>query len=100
MPPNPFIELARSPVATLAWLGYLLAMTGVVILAVPWAVRKTAWLVARYRIDRTSDTWWSFGEGNRGYIPPAGWLLNAAAVVFVLAVAAWAMGSLVWLVGG
>lgn len=97
---NPFIELARNPVATLAWLGYLLLMLGIVVLAVPWSVRKTAWLIARYQQNRRSDSWWSFTDRPNGYIPPAGWLAWAFSVCLVLAVSAWALGSVVWLLGG
>lgn len=97
---NPFIELARDPVATLAWLGYLLLMLGIVVLALPWALRKSVWLLARYRKNRASDSWWAFGDRRDGYIPPAGWLAQAFTVCLVLAVAAWALGSVVWLVGG
>jgi hypothetical protein len=96
---NPFIELARNPVTALAWLGYALFMCGIVILAVPWSIRKTAWLIARYQQNRAGDRWWSFGTGNAGYIPPAGWLAWAFAVCGVLAVSAWAVGTLIWLVG-
>jgi hypothetical protein len=99
MPPNPFVALAEDPVGTLAWLGYTLLMLGIVILALPWSVRKSAWLYARYRQNRAGDRWWSFGDSNVGYIPPAGWLSQAFFVLFVLAVTAWALGALAWLVG-
>ena len=93
---NPFVELARDPVASLAWLGYLLLMIGVVVLAVPWSVRKVAWLVARYYQNRASDSWWSFGDRRHGYIPPAGWLAHAFSVCLVVALSAWALGTVVW----
>jgi hypothetical protein len=96
---NPFVELARDPVGTLAWLGYFLFMLGVVVLAVPWAIRKTAWLYARYETNATSDDWWSFGNRRKGYIPPAGWLGQAFLVCVVLAGSAWALGTVVWLLG-
>lgn len=99
MPVNPFVELARDPVGALAWLGYLLFMCGILVLAIPWAVRKTAWLYARYLQNRASSDWWAFGETRTGYIPPAGWLAWAFGVCLVLAVSAWALGSVVWLVG-
>lgn len=39
------------------------------------------------------------GDSTAGYIPPAGWLAWAFGVCVVLAIAAWALGTLVWLVG-
>jgi hypothetical protein len=96
---NPFIEFARDPVGVLAWLGYALFLVTVVVIALPWSVRKSAWLIARYQQNRASDSWWSFGDRNAGYIPPQGWLLHAASVCLVLAVSAWAVGALIWLVG-
>lgn len=96
---NPFVELARDPVGALAWLGYLLLMLGIVLAAVPWAIRKTAWLIARWQTNKHTDRWWSFSESGAGYIPPAAWLAWAFGVCLVLAVAAWALGTLVWLVG-
>ena len=97
---NPFVELARDPVGSLAWLGYTLLMAAIVIAAVPWAVRKAAWLIARWRTNRASDTWWAFGTRRDGYLPPASWLAWAFGVLFVLAIATWALGTLVWLIGG
>lgn len=100
MPFNPFIELFRRPIFVLSWLGYLLVMVGIVVLLVPWSVRKAAKLVNAYLRDRMSDDWWSFGDTRKGYIPPTDWLLSAFWVVFVLGIAAWALGTVVWLVGG
>jgi len=98
-PPNPFVELAQDPVGVLAWLGYLLFMLAVVAAAVPWAVRKSAWLLHRYQQDRHKRDWWSFGDRTDGYIPPTWWLGWAFMVIFVLAIAVWALSALVWLVG-
>lgn len=96
---NPFVELAKDPVGALAWLGYALLMLGIVLAAVPWAIRKAVWLIARWETNRASDTWWAFGSTRRGYIPPSGWLAWAFGVVFVLAIASWALGTIVYLVG-
>lgn len=114
MPPNPFIELARDPIATFAWLGYgllllaiVLAVLAVVVVAVPWSIRQTAKLVAHYYRDRRSDDWWSFGDTPVGYLPPGSWLAGAFKVVavyialaFLMGIASWAVGGLIWLVGG
>lgn len=97
---NPFIELFREPVATLAWLGYFLSMVAIVAVAGPWSIRQTAWLVARYRKNRRSDAWWSFGDNPNGYIPPTDWLWHLFWVIITLSIVAWALGTVVWLVGG
>jgi hypothetical protein len=97
---NPFVEFARDPVAALAWLGYALLLAGIVLAAVPWAIRQGVTLVVRYRSNRTSDAWWSFGASRAGYIPPLSWLSRAFGVLFVLAIASWATSALFWLVGG
>lgn len=94
---NPFIELARNPVASLAWLGYALLMVGIVLAAVPWAVRQGATLVVRYQKNRAGPKWWAFGDASHGYIPPLSWLARLFGVLFVLAIAAWALGGFVWL---
>ena len=96
---NPFIELATDPVGTLAWIGYALLLAGLVLAAVPWAIRQAGVLTVRYQKNRTRDSWWSFGDRRAGYIPPLSWLARAFGVVFVLAVTAWAAGALLWLVG-
>lgn len=98
MPPNPFIQLLENPVPTLAWIGYLLLMLAVIAVAIPWAIRKSAWLIDRYYANRASDTWWSFGDRQNGYIPPAAWLWHLCWVIVTLAVAAWALGTVVWMV--
>jgi len=96
---NPFIELARDPVEALAWLGYVLLMFGIVAAAIPWAARQAVVLVVRYQKNAQSDAWWSLGQRRRGYIPPLSWLSRLFAIVFVLAVAAWALGTIVWVIG-
>lgn len=96
---NPFVELARDPVAAFAWLGYALFLSALILTALPWALRKTAWLFDRWKANKRSPSWWSFGDSNLGYIPPPGWLAWSFAVLFVLAVTAWALGALFWLVG-
>jgi len=96
---NPFIELANDPIGVLSTLGYVLFMLGIVLAAVPWAIRQSGTLLVRYRKNRTSAEWWSFGERRSGYIPPLSWLSRAFAVLFVLSVTAWAASALFWLVG-
>lgn len=98
MPPNPFIELAAHPITTLAWLGYTLLMTGIILAAVPWAIRQQATLITRYQANKHGDRWWSFGDRSAGYIPPAGWLGWQFVTLLVLAVAAWALGTIVWVI--
>lgn len=95
---NPFIAFGQDPVAALAWLGYALLLVGIVAAAVPWAIRQGVTLVVRYKANRHSDAWWSFGEARNGYIPPLSWLSRAFGVLLVLAVASWATSALFWLV--
>jgi len=97
---NPLVELARDPVTSLAVVGYALLMAAVVIAALPWSIRQLVTLSIRYRRNRTSDAWWSFGDRRAGYVPPLSWLARLFGVLFVLAVVAWALGALAWLVGG
>lgn len=97
---NPFIAFGQDPVAALAWLGYALLLAGIVLAAVPWAIRQGVTLVVRYKANRHSDAWWSFGDSRHGYIPPLSWLSRAFGVLFVLAIASWATSALFWLVGG
>ncbi|PSP80179.1 hypothetical protein BRC81_03025 [Halobacteriales archaeon QS_1_68_20] len=91
MLPNPFVELWRDPVATLAALGYVLLLVTllVVTLAACWRNAVTVYV----RWDRQRPQQWE-------YLPPAGWLLRVAAIPFVLAIDAWALAALVWLLGG
>ncbi|AFH22483.1 hypothetical protein OSG_eHP27_00155 [environmental Halophage eHP-27] len=96
---NPFIKFATDPVGVLAWLGYAFLLVGIVFTAVPWAFRQGATLVVQYRKNRHTDAWWSFGARRNGYLPPLGWLSRAFGVCIVLAVTAWAVSALFWLVG-
>lgn len=95
---NPFIRLAQDPVGTLAVFGYALLLVAIFVAAVPWAVRQYATLITRYKKNRHGAEWWAFGDRSAGYIPPAGWLAWAFLSTFVLAIAAWAAGTLIWIV--
>jgi len=97
---NPFIEFASDPVGVLAWTGYALLLVGIVGAAVPWAIRQGATLIVRYHKNKhDSKKWFSFGSRRAGYVPPLSWLARAFAVCGVLAVTAWAVSALFWLVG-
>lgn len=96
---NPFIEMARHPVATTAWLGYLGLMGTVLLAAVPWSVRTLVNLRVRYVKNRHSDRWYALDDANRYVIPPPEWWLRLVAVGVVLSIAWWALGSIVWLLG-
>jgi hypothetical protein len=98
MAPNPFIEFAQDPVSVLAWFGYGLLLVAIFGLAVPWSVRQYAKLITQYHRNKHGGDWWAFGDRSAGYIPPAGWLGWAFFATFVLAIATWSAGALIWLV--
>ena len=100
MPTNPFIELAQNPVGALAWLGYALIMAAIAFGAVRTVLRGIPTLWVQYKNNRHTNDWWAFGDRRNGYIPPLGWSIQFAAYLVVLAIAAWALGALVWLVSG
>ena len=89
MTTNPFVLLGSDPLLFFALLGYALLCASVAILASAYAWKTTAWLYVQY--DRRHKSW------DSPYLPPAGVTLRAASVPFVLALAAWALGGLVWL---
>ena len=86
---NPFIELYRNPVGALAALGYTLALLTLVFLTLTACWRNIHTVKAQY--DHQYPNQWQ-------YFPPAGWLLRLAAIPAVLAVDAWALSALIWLV--
>jgi hypothetical protein len=86
---NPFVELARNPVGTLSAVGYALALLTLLFLTLAATWSNVVWL--RVRWDRQRPNQWE-------YVPPTKWVLRAAAVPGVLAVDAWALAALLWLV--
>ena len=86
---NPFVELYQDPVASLTALGYALALVTLLVLTLAATWRNSIWLYVRW--DRQRPQEWE-------YVPPTGWLLRLAAVPFVLAIDAWALAALIWLV--
>lgn len=97
---NPFIELARDPVGTLAAGGYALVLLTIAFGAVRTVLREWPTLWVKYTRNRHTDDWWAFGDRREGYIPPLGWSIRFAASLLVLAVAAFAASALMWFVGG
>ena len=87
MIPNPFIELFRAPVATLVALGYALGLGAllVITLGACWSNFHTA----RGQYRQYGHQW--------DYLPPATWVLRVAAIPGILAIDAWALAALVWL---
>lgn len=85
---NPFIELYQDPVGALSALGYALALLTLLVVTLGATWSNVLWLKTRW--DRQRPTQWE-------YVPPTGWLLRLAAVPFVLAVDAWALAALIWL---
>ncbi|WP_256394102.1 hypothetical protein [Natronoarchaeum rubrum] len=86
---NPFIELYRDPVATLTALAYALTLLTLLVITLAGTWRNAIWLATRWKRQRPNE--WE-------YIPPTWWLVRLAAIPAVLAVDAWAMAALIWLV--
>ena len=86
---NPFIELYRDPVGALIALGYMLALLTLLVLTLAACWRNAVQIKVRW--DRQRPNQWE-------YLPPADWLLRVAAIPAVLAVDAWALSALIWLV--
>ena len=82
---NPFIEFYQDPVGVLAALGYVLLL--LCLLAVT--------IAACWRNALTIHIQWR--RGTWKYDPPTSWLLRVAAIPLVLAIDAWAVAALVWL---
>lgn len=85
---NPFVELARDPVVTLAMLGYALLLVCFLVLTIAACWRNAITIYVRW--DRQRPGQWE-------HVPPANWLLRVAAIPFVLAIDAWAVAALVWI---
>jgi len=85
---NPFIELARDPVATLSALGYALALVTLLVATLGLAWSNAVWVKTRW--DRQRPNQWQ-------YLPPTWWLLRTAAIPFIVAIDAWAVAALFWL---
>ena len=85
---NPFIEFAQDPVATLAVVGYALFLVSllVITLGTVWDNGLTAYVEAKKNWNR-----WN-------YVFPLGWTARVAGIFVVLAIDAWAVGALIWLV--
>ena len=86
---NPFIELYQDPVGALIALGYALALLTLLVLTLAACWRNA--FTVKVRWERQRPNQWE-------YLPPAGWLLRLAAIPAVLAVDAWALSALIWLV--
>jgi len=86
---NPFIELYQNPVGFLTAVAYTLALATLLVLTVAAVWRNAATIKAQF--DHQYPNQWQ-------YFPPASWLLRVAAIPAVLAVDAWALSALIWLV--
>lgn len=94
---NPFVYAAESPVAFFGWLGYGLLMTLVAFLATAYAIRQSAKAITLADSNHRQKDWW--GDAFDGWLPPVTWIARVASVLFVLAIAAWAVGSVLWFLG-
>lgn len=86
---NPFIALYEDPVATLTALAYALSLATLLVLTLAATYRNALWLYVRW--DRQRPQEWEF-------VPPAWWLIRLAAIPAVLAIDAWALAALIWVV--
>lgn len=92
---NPFVYLAESPVEFFGYLGYALLLLTLAVLCTAYVLRTGAWLLVRYKKNHhDSKKWWG------GWLPPRDWAAWAATVPLTLAVGAWAIGALLYLIGG
>jgi hypothetical protein len=97
---NPFIELARDPVAALSGLGYLLFLTAVLVVGIPHALRTLIAVYNDWQANKNRDKWARLYGSGPGWIPPFAVALQAMWALFVLAVSAWAVGAAVWMLTG
>lgn len=96
MVPNPFVEFAQDPVATLAGIGWIIIYAAIVMLVAPYCVRKGSVLIliASDRGRRQQRDWW--GDRWGGWLPDEKWIAGALLVGAGLVVIVWALGALVW----
>lgn len=85
---NPFVELFRNPVGTLSAVGYFLALVMLLILTLGVCWSNAATVRAQYQANWTR---WQ-------YNPPVVWLARVAAIPGILAIDAWVVATLIWLV--
>lgn len=97
MTTNPFVYLAESPVEFFALLGYALIMLFFVFLSLIFVARQTAEVYQSWSIRNKRADWWRWMDVIP--VPPTLVILRAASVPFVLALTAWAIGALVYIVG-
>jgi len=84
---NPFVELARDPVGVLSAVGYALALLTLLILTLGACWTNAVTARAQYQANHVR---W-------GYLPPGKWILRVAAIPGILAIDAWTLSALVWL---
>lgn len=97
---NPFIDLAQDPVGTLSAAGYALLLLALVVVNATILLRWVADLYtqATLPVGRREGEWYD-GPAGVGSIPPGGFVVKVVGVVALLAVDAFALGALAWLVG-
>jgi len=84
---NPFVELARDPVATLSVLGYALGLLALLV----WTA-GICWSNAVHARAQFQNHWHRWD-----YLPPAKWLGRVGLIPFILAIDVWAVAALIWL---
>lgn len=86
---NPFIEFYTDPVGFLAALGYALLLATLLV----WTA-GICWTNAATVKIQFENNWHSWN-----YLPPLSWLARLGSIPFILAIDAWAIGALLWLLG-
>ena len=86
---NPFIELFRDPVTTLAALGYALLLASLIIWTLGLAWTNAVTIHHRWHDERPRE--WE-------YVPPLSFIARVAAIPLILWIDAWALAALIWLI--
>jgi len=89
---NPFIELARNPVAFFGGLGYLLLLLALTSWTWGFAWTTATTLPPRFKNRRNGTNAWE-------YRPPPAFIIDVGKVFALLMLDAWAIGAVVWYLG-
>ena len=86
---NPFIELARDPVATLGIVAYILFLITLLI----WTLG-----LCYLNVIHPHHHWHDKRPREWEYVPPLGFIARVSAIPLILAIDALAVAALIWMV--